>query len=94
MVLFPGISLSNFAAAMSKEKAQEKAHLFEGWAFTKTNYIIFGIGLALIAGGYVVMYTGTVNSFQSLSLAPVMLFLGYVVVIPAALIYRDKSNSQ
>ncbi|MBT3216902.1 MAG: hypothetical protein HOD97_05960 [Candidatus Marinimicrobia bacterium] len=75
---------------MGKENPQDKTHLFDGWAFTKPNYLLFGLGLMLVAGGYLVMYSGTVNSFRSLSLAPVMLFLGYVVVIPAALIYRDK----
>jgi hypothetical protein len=90
MVWFRGMPCLNFSAAMSKENSQDKAHLFEGWAFTKINYLIFGFGLALIGGGYLVMYSGTVNSFRSLSLAPVMLFLGYAVVIPAALIYRDK----
>ena len=29
------------------------------------------------------MATGTVNSFQSLTLAPIMLFLGYIIIIPA-----------
>jgi hypothetical protein len=38
------------------------------------------------------MANGTVNSFQSLTIAPIMLFTGYIIVIPAALIYRDKSN--
>lgn len=79
---------------MSKEKTPEKAHLFEGWAFTRINYLLFGIGLALILAGYLVMYSGTVNSFRSLTLAPIMLFLGYVVVIPAALIYRDRASSE
>jgi len=65
--------------------------LFESWDFTTTNYILFGIGLALIIVGYLVMATGEVNSFQSLTLAPIMLFIAYIIVIPAALIYREKS---
>ena len=91
---FPRMAFCNFAAAMGKEKTPEKAHLFEGGAFTKTNYLLFGLGLALIGIGYIVMYSGTVNSFRSLTLAPTMLFLGYVVVIPAALIYRERSVSE
>ena len=34
---------------------------------------------------------GEVNSFQSLGLAPTMLFLGYIVFIPGALIYKDRT---
>ena len=65
--------------------------LFESWDFSITNYVLFGIGLALIIAGYFIMATGEVNSFQSLTLAPIMLFIGYIIVIPAALIYRGKS---
>ena len=34
------------------------------------------------------MAYGKVNSFQSLTLAPVILFIGYIILIPSALIYR------
>ena len=75
---------------MSKEKRPEKIQFIEGWAFEKTNYTIFVIGVILIITGYIVMANGTVNSFQSLTLAPILLFLGYIIFIPAALIYRSK----
>jgi len=66
--------------------------LFESWDFSTTNYVLFGIGLALIIVGYLVMASGEVNSFQSLTLAPIMLFVGYLIIIPIALIYRDKKK--
>ena len=72
--------------------SDSNASLFESWDFTTINYILFGIGLALIIVGYLVMATGEVNSFQSLTLAPIMLFIAYIIVIPAALIYREKSS--
>jgi len=75
---------------MSKEKQSGYIQLIEGWAFKKTNYTLFGIGVLLIITGYFVMANGTVNSFQSLTLAPILLFLGYIIFIPAALIYRSK----
>jgi len=71
--------------------SDSNASLFESWNFTTTNYILFGIGLALIIVGYFVMAAGEVNSFQSLTLAPIMLFIGYIIFLPAALIYRKKS---
>jgi len=77
---------------MTAKKEKSNIHLFEGWTLTGKNYLIFGIGLLIIVAGYVVMATGKVSSFQSLTLAPIMLFLGYVVIIPAALIYRDRST--
>ena len=75
---------------MSTDKKQNNLSLFDGWAFAKLNYILFSIGLALVIFGYIFMASGDVNSFQSLTLAPIMLFLGYIVVIPISLVYRDK----
>ena len=39
------------------------------------------------------MATGTVNSFQSLTIAPIMLFIGYIIIIPLALIYTEKTDT-
>ena len=66
--------------------------LFKSWSLSKINYILFGIGLTLIILGYILMGKGEVYSFQSLTLAPIMLFIGYIIVIPASLIYRDKNS--
>tara|TARA_B100000029_G_scaffold177030_1_gene174359 strand:- start:227 stop:562 length:336 start_codon:yes stop_codon:yes gene_type:complete len=62
------------------------------WPYRKKNYILFAIGLLLIIIGYLVMAAGEVNSFQSLTLAPIMLFTGYIVIIPLALFWKDKKN--
>ena len=80
----------NFDATMSDKKQSKVVHLFEGWAIKKINYLIFLIGLLLIVFGYIVMALGEVDSFQSITVAPILLFLGYVVAIPTALIYRAK----
>ncbi len=73
---------------MSDKKQSKVVHLFEGWAFKKINYLIFLVGLLFIMSGYIIMAMGEVDSFQSITLAPILLFLGYVVAIPIALIYR------
>ncbi len=75
---------------MSDKKQSKVVHLFEGWAFNKINYLIFLIGLLLIMLGYIIMALGEVDSFQSITIAPILLFFGYVVAIPIALIYRPK----
>jgi len=77
---------------MNKKKEEKNIHLFKGWTFSKKNYVLGGIGLATIIFGYVIMASGTVNSFRSLTLAPIMLFIGYLIIIPIALIYRDKKK--
>ncbi len=38
------------------------------------------------------MALGETYSFQSLTLAPIILSIGYLVLIPLALIYKDKSK--
>ena len=65
--------------------------LFQDWSFEKENYIFFIAGTISVILGYIIMATGETYSFQSLSLAPILLFLGYIILIPIALIYKkDK----
>ena len=66
--------------------------LFKGWPFGKINYILFAIGLLIIITGYMIMAAGEVNSFQSLTLAPIMLFTGYLIIIPLSLFWKDKKS--
>ncbi len=74
----------------TRDKSKTKAPLL--WGFSKLNYLIFTFGLISIFFGYVVMATGEVNSFQSLTLAPIFLFLGYIILIPISLLIKTKRN--
>ena len=74
----------------SKDKFNIKVSL--SWGFSKLNYLIFAFGLISIFFGYVIMGTGEVNSFQSLTLAPIFLFLGYIILIPISLLIKTKTN--
>ncbi|MDP6853827.1 MAG: DUF3098 domain-containing protein, partial [Candidatus Marinimicrobia bacterium] len=58
--------------------------LFHSWSFGKINYQLFGIGLLVIIIGYILMATGETESYQSVKLAPIILLVGYCVIIPAA----------
>ena len=65
--------------------------IFLGWSFDKENYVFFIAGIISVILGYILMATGETYSFQSLSLAPILLFVGYIILIPIALIYKkDK----
>ena len=79
---------------MDDNNNNNNANLFEGWAFGKTNYILFAIGVLSLIIGYYLMASGSVNSFQSLTLSPILLFLGYIVIIPFALVYREKVDKE
>ena len=84
----------NFAPVMDDKNNNNSASLFEGWAFGKTNYILFTIGVFMLIIGYYLMASGSVNSFQSLTLSPILLFLGYIIIIPLALVYREKVDNK
>ncbi len=73
---------------MEKNKKTSRESLFANWSFKKINYIVFITGLLLVIFGYILMGTGEVNSFQSLTLAPMMLFIGYLVVIPLSILIK------
>ena len=64
--------------------------IFNGWSYEKENYILFGAGVITIILGFIIMAAGDTYSFQSLSLAPILLFIGYIILIPIALLYKKK----
>ena len=70
----------------------ESGAIFNSWSFSKINYIFFGLGVALIIIGYVIMSLGETYSFQSLTFAPILLFIGYIILIPLALLYKENKK--
>jgi membrane protein YdbS with pleckstrin-like domain len=62
--------------------------------FGKTNLYILGIGLAVLVIGYLFMAQPPVNSFWSRTLAPVVVLIAYLIIIPYSLFYRRKKENQ
>lgn len=60
----------------------------------RTNYLLFGLGMLLIIFGFYFMSLGEWDSSSSLLISPILLFLGFVVVMPASILYRKKSEVQ
>ncbi len=60
----------------------------------KTNYLLFGIGLLVVILGFYFMSLGDWNSFSALMISPILLFIGFVIVLPASILYRKKATSQ
>ena len=77
-----------------KENLKDKSNMKRSlsWGFSKLNYLFFTFGLISIFFGYLVMAKGEVDSFQSLTLAPILLFLGYIVLIPISLILPSEDK--
>ncbi|MCK9244010.1 MAG: DUF3098 domain-containing protein [Candidatus Marinimicrobia bacterium] len=79
---------------MVKVKTIKKSASFiSSLSLTKINYIIFAIGMAVILAGYICMASGDTSSFRSLTLAPIVLLIGYLVIIPLAILYRKKEDN-
>lgn len=67
-----------------------------------TNYIILGLGIAVIILGYVLMSTGNaddpVNNAgiwdnpMAVTIAPILLVIGYCVIVPFAIFFRKKGE--
>jgi uncharacterized membrane protein HdeD (DUF308 family) len=60
--------------------------------FTRKNWILFGVGLLVIAAGYILLRVPPVDGFLSLTAAPILLVVGYCVLVPAAILVREGEN--
>ena len=61
-----------------------------GLPFAKRNYLWLGIGLLTIVAGYIALAQPPVDGFLSLTLAPILLFIGYCVLIPLGILLKNK----
>lgn len=60
------------------------------WPFGRKNYMLFGIALVVIIVGYICLgYGDDPNHPITLTLAPILLVIGYLI-IPFAIMARDK----
>ena len=60
--------------------------------FSKKNYQILGIGLLTIILGYVALSQQPWDGTMPLVVAPILLVLGYCVIIPFGILYRAKKE--
>lgn len=80
-------------AKVKKERKTRNPFIKESF-LTSTNFIIFGAGILTIIIGYFVMGSGDTYSFRSLTLAPIILLIGYLVLIPVAILYKKKHPAE
>jgi hypothetical protein len=60
---------------------------------TKKNYQLFSLAVIVIIVGYIIMSIPPADGFWSLSVSPIVLVIGYCVLIPLAIMYREKKES-
>ncbi|MDX9758429.1 MAG: DUF3098 domain-containing protein [Bacteroidota bacterium] len=56
----------------------------------RVNYMILGAGVLVVIIGFLVMSAGDAVSPLSVTIAPIILFLGFCVIIPIGIIYKPK----
>ncbi len=56
----------------------------------KENFYIIGVGLVVILAGYLALAKGPIEGFLPLVLAPILLVLGYCVIIPLGILYKKS----
>ena len=78
------IIATNFLIMENKNKKT----LRFSWPYKRKNYVLFGVGVFVIIVGYLIMYSGEVDSFRSLVISPLLLLAGYLVIIPMALLSK------
>ena len=62
--------------------------------FTKINYQILGAGILCIVLGYIALSQDPWNGTMPLVVAPILLMLGYCVIIPVGILFRKKTKSE
>jgi len=60
--------------------------------FTKENYLLLLVGIAVIVVGYVIMEIGGAYDALALVVSPIILVIGYCVIIPLAIFYKKKDQ--
>jgi uncharacterized membrane protein len=57
------------------------------------NYFFFYLGFLLLIIGYYVMSIGNWNSTASQVFSPIILIITYIIIFPAAILYRSRNLS-
>ncbi|MFH2035574.1 MAG: hypothetical protein ABIJ45_04160 [Candidatus Zixiibacteriota bacterium] len=70
---------------MAKKTKDTDTGRFE-WPFGMKNYIVFAAGIVVIILGYISLAAG------SITLAPILLVLGYCVLIPVSIMIGGKKD--
>ena len=65
---------------------------FENY-WTKNNYLLLGLGIAVLIIGYFLLSQGPWDNPLSLSVAPIVLLVAYVIIFPLAIMYKKKSHN-
>jgi hypothetical protein len=78
------------AKPVRKKDQKRRLQKPEQMPLGRENFMILGTGLGVILAGYLAMLTGGVEGFLPLVVSPILLILGYCVIIPLGILYRKR----
>lgn len=61
---------------------------------TKKNILLIAIGIVLLIIGFICLATGPADNPVSLTVAPLILVLAYLVVIPLGILFGGKKQDK
>ena len=81
------------AKQVQKEKgSKKKIKRIETLSLESINYQIILAGIVVIIAGYFALSAKPWDNPIALNVAPILLVVGYCVIIPIGIIYRKKNN--
>lgn len=82
------------SSGSEKRQARTRKKASTKLPFEKENYILFAVSLVVLTLGFVFLSMGPWDSFSSLTLAPILLVIGYCVTLPFAILYKKKTEDK
>jgi hypothetical protein len=77
-------------ARIEKKGISKQSSIIGLLPFKKINYQILGVGIILLVLGYIALGQDPWDGTMPLVVAPILLVLGYCIVIPLGILYRKK----
>ena len=79
------------AKRSSRESAKAKVSPFKDY-WDKYNYYIFYLGIGILIVGFYLMAQGPWDNPLSLTISPIVLLIGYIIVLPLAILFRGSKK--
>ncbi len=81
--------------ARTKEKKKVKETQHFRFPLTRTNYVIIGFGILMLVVGFIIMaIPEDPDAFISRTLAPIVLVIAFLVVIPYGILYGGARGDE
>ncbi|MCW9066045.1 MAG: DUF3098 domain-containing protein [Ignavibacteriaceae bacterium] len=58
----------------------------------KKNYYLLALGLLVTIIGFYIMTIGPWDSFSSLVISPILLFIAYIIIFPLSIFFRKRKE--